>query len=451
MAGMPHLASQGQHDQVYDENGALGTALPSVQAPFAHSLGEFAGQPNFPQHPGFYPSPGQPYYGVHDAMVPGHAQVFPSAIPILPAWQDESCVWQTAPQSAACQGFEATTPATLWPTHSGFAAPESEAFFQNVATEFYPAMSWGKVHIMTQDKIPAPHHEVFYLATRDLFPSWLGEPPRGQKRFRNHQVVKQGENAIRYWTEEAYKNPRAKSLAKRHAIRIPRNTDQGFRSNPLYPMRRLVLKGEDTPQNLALFFGPTWCQDTLYYHWVSRMAIFFPPATGTWHKWTQSVVDEFLGENQWKPKMPYKIETAIIGRFTDQHGLERILHRMRRLYGKQYYYSKWPYCPREFAASLELQRGEGGPGYATEQELNKPIVTANPASGEELMRMKMLAGAKGAKAELKRLTLAPQSESSGSPASVPDLTSGLTSPRLSAVAPEHRNPDQQDEKTSKGT
>ena len=105
----------------------------------------------------------------------------------------------------------------------------------------------------------------------------------------------------------------------------------------------------------------------------------------------------------------------------------------------------------EFAASLKLQQGKGGPGYATEQELNKSIVTANPASGEELMSMKALAGAKGAEAEMRRLILASPSESSGSPASVPDLTNGLTSPRLSAVATEHRNPDQQDEKTSEGT
>ena len=36
----------------------------------------------------------------------------------------------------------------------------------------------------------------------------------------------------------------------------------GFKAGLMYPLRPLIISGEDTPANMATLFGPTWANET---------------------------------------------------------------------------------------------------------------------------------------------------------------------------------------------
>ena len=59
--------------------------------------------------------------------------------------------------------------------------------------------------------------------------------------------------AWQYWNHEAHTKPEACALATRLGLEIP----QGRAYAMTYPMRRLIVTGEDTPENKAILFGPT--------------------------------------------------------------------------------------------------------------------------------------------------------------------------------------------------
>ncbi|KAL8688050.1 MAG: hypothetical protein Q9218_005939 [Villophora microphyllina] len=85
-------------------------------------------------------------------------------------------------------------------------------------------------------------------------------------------------SSFQYWNEKAYKDPAATALADRLGLDIPHDTMCGFKSGLMYPMRRLVIAGEDTPENMKALFGPKWKDDTASIHQECRHMVLASPA-----------------------------------------------------------------------------------------------------------------------------------------------------------------------------
>lgn len=72
----------------------------------------------------------------------------------------------------------------------------------------------------------------------------------------------------------------------------------------MYPMRRLVISGEDTAYNFLLLFGPTWEQGTAWVHRQARLEALLGPAPGTARHTAHTVLDEDkVGEDGVKIKI----------------------------------------------------------------------------------------------------------------------------------------------------
>ncbi|KAK4217575.1 hypothetical protein QBC37DRAFT_277104 [Rhypophila decipiens] len=61
--------------------------------------------------------------------------------------------------------------------------------------------------------------------------------------------------AANFWRHEAYKGAEARDLAESIGLDLPTGILHDFKSGIKYPMRRLVVTGKDTPDNLRLLFG----------------------------------------------------------------------------------------------------------------------------------------------------------------------------------------------------
>jgi hypothetical protein len=77
--------------------------------------------------------------------------------------------------------------------------------------------------------------------------------------------------AIDYWNRIAPTIPAARSLASRLHIDIPNPDTIGIKTTLMYPVRRLVIAGQDTPSNLRLLLGPTWEEDAKHIWESSRL------------------------------------------------------------------------------------------------------------------------------------------------------------------------------------
>ena len=86
--------------------------------------------------------------------------------------------------------------------------------------------------------------------------------------------------AYAYWLQ-AYTRPEAQALASRLGLELPRENTYGFRSGTKYPIRRLIITGEDTPDNMAIFFGPTWKADMERVHRDARIDILLDAPPGS--------------------------------------------------------------------------------------------------------------------------------------------------------------------------
>lgn len=64
----------------------------------------------------------------------------------------------------------------------------------------------------------------------------------------------------RYWTAVAHSQPAAQALAERLGLSLiqPDAGTVGMKSGLIYPIRRLVVTGEDTPENMEILLGPEW-------------------------------------------------------------------------------------------------------------------------------------------------------------------------------------------------
>ncbi|KAK5112799.1 hypothetical protein LTR85_011133 [Meristemomyces frigidus] len=73
--------------------------------------------------------------------------------------------------------------------------------------------------------------------------------------------------------------PRALTLAKAVNLTLP--TGDGTSEGTMKPIRRLVVTGKDTPENLQLFFGPNWEYTIKASHEEARIEVLLDPPTGS--------------------------------------------------------------------------------------------------------------------------------------------------------------------------
>lgn len=65
----------------------------------------------------------------------------------------------------------------------------------------------------------------------------------------------------RYWNTTAYSQPAAQALAERLSLSLVRpesGSSPGMQGGLIYPIRRLVVTGEDTSVNMEILLGPEW-------------------------------------------------------------------------------------------------------------------------------------------------------------------------------------------------
>ncbi len=269
---------------------------------------------------------------------------------------------------------------------------------QDSAAKFFPVLSWGQAMLTTGDQIPAPRGESFLVVARRVLPPWFTQCPLGVEHLSIMPCDLSNSGAFRYWIEETHKNPRAMSLAWQLDILIPPEIGYEYQRDPFYPMRRFVVTGQDTAENLALFFGPTWHQDIAYCHWICRMSLFFPPEIGSWHWLEQSHTDETMSESRWTPNMPFPFECAVIAELAGFNGLDRIIRRLGRGYRLTRYYVTWPYAGMDGA-----QRGLDSQRHHVGQEPTHFGSTVRYVPDEDAMAQEHGADAKDAEADAERL------------------------------------------------
>jgi hypothetical protein len=80
---------------------------------------------------------------------------------------------------------------------------------------------------------------------------------------------------IEYYNSQAHKVPAAKALATSINLSLPPR-----RGGLSIPIRRLVLTGKDTPENLELLLGPIWKSQEKYWG-EARIEILLDPPHGS--------------------------------------------------------------------------------------------------------------------------------------------------------------------------
>jgi hypothetical protein len=106
-------------------------------------------------------------------------------------------------------------------------------------------------------------------------------------------------DAMKYWVETAPTKPEAQALATRLGLEFP-DGFTGFKAGMMYPMRRLIVSGEDTPANMLLLFGPTWEADTTRTHEDARRTVLLSPPPGSPSHTMAGFMDQ--GLVSWRPR-----------------------------------------------------------------------------------------------------------------------------------------------------
>jgi hypothetical protein len=109
-----------------------------------------------------------------------------------------------------------------------------------------------------------------------------------------------------YWVHTTATNPSAISLARRLRLDLPKGDLYGFKAGMMYPMRRLVTTGEDTPENMATLFGPTWEKDVKKLHGDCRIEVLLCPPPGSPSHAVATHLDQ--GSPMWTPRPPSEEE-----------------------------------------------------------------------------------------------------------------------------------------------
>ncbi|KAL8628235.1 hypothetical protein Q9189_006051 [Teloschistes chrysophthalmus] len=99
--------------------------------------------------------------------------------------------------------------------------------------------------------------------------------------IRRRGLIGPSKYCVELKASKPYKIPAAIALADRLGLNIPNDTVHGSEAGLIYPMRRHVVTGEDSPANMKLLFAPKWKADTAQVHWECRHMVLATPADGS--------------------------------------------------------------------------------------------------------------------------------------------------------------------------
>ncbi|MCJ1424112.1 hypothetical protein MMC29_001999, partial [Sticta canariensis] len=85
-----------------------------------------------------------------------------------------------------------------------------------------------------------------------------------------------------------------------------------------YPIRRLIITGEDTPVNLALLFGPLWEKESAAVR-KTRIEVLLCPPPGSPSHTAAQYLDE--GSPRWTPRAPSADEQAELAQVREMQEL----------------------------------------------------------------------------------------------------------------------------------
>ncbi|KAI4280629.1 MAG: hypothetical protein L6R38_004310 [Xanthoria sp. 2 TBL-2021] len=120
-----------------------------------------------------------------------------------------------------------------------------------------------------------------------------------------------------YWNNTAHTKPEAQELAAELALEIPAGAQMttGFKSGIVYPIRRLIVTGTDTPTNYTTLLGPLWESKAAKIIEQIRIEVLLCPPPGS----PAHVVSEQLdaGAPRWTPRGPNTEEEAELSEARD--------------------------------------------------------------------------------------------------------------------------------------
>ncbi|MCJ1465210.1 hypothetical protein MMC07_003826 [Pseudocyphellaria aurata] len=116
---------------------------------------------------------------------------------------------------------------------------------------------------------------------------------------------------FRYWNNVAPTKPEAQALAARLGLEFP-TSYFGFKAGLLYPVRRLIVTGEDTPANLEILLGPLWENEDRSLIKKTRIDVLLCPPPGSPSYDATIYLDE--GSPHWNPRAANADEQAEIAK-----------------------------------------------------------------------------------------------------------------------------------------
>ncbi|MCJ1465209.1 hypothetical protein MMC07_003825 [Pseudocyphellaria aurata] len=99
------------------------------------------------------------------------------------------------------------------------------------------------------------------------------------------------EDSFHYWNNVAPTKPDAQALATRLDLDFP-SSYYGFKAGLEYPVRRLIITGEDTQANYALLLGPLWENEGDIIKRTRIAVLLSPPPLGSPNHTTAIFLDE---------------------------------------------------------------------------------------------------------------------------------------------------------------
>ncbi|KAG6368943.1 hypothetical protein INS49_003161 [Diaporthe citri] len=79
--------------------------------------------------------------------------------------------------------------------------------------------------------------------------------------------------AHQHWVYEAHQQKEARALGDKLGLSFPNGSAGGPESDFMYPIRRLVVTGQDTPSNMRLLFGTSSISNMTPYHEARRLVL----------------------------------------------------------------------------------------------------------------------------------------------------------------------------------
>ncbi|KAL8784136.1 MAG: hypothetical protein Q9195_009160 [Heterodermia aff. obscurata] len=117
-----------------------------------------------------------------------------------------------------------------------------------------------------------------------------------------------------YWNHVARTKPEAQALATRLGLDFPIALE-GFQSGLIYPIRRLIVTGEDNAPNFATLLGPLWQSVEEEIIKKTRIEVLLCPPPGSPSHAVSGHFD--AGSPRWNPRAPNAEEEAEIKEVKD--------------------------------------------------------------------------------------------------------------------------------------